>query len=389
MTSRSSFSMAFFQQLGLQGQRQLCDLVEDQGPALGEAEQPLAGLMGPGEGALDVPEQLALQQIRRDRPAVDGDEASGAAAAGVDGARGQLLAGAGFPLDEDRGRPGCHALDDGADLVHGGAVAHQPAQGLVLLDLPMQKEVLAGDAPPLHAAPGCCNELLNAEGFEDEVAGTRPQGTDGAVRVGIGGHEDHLQAAALVAQALYPGKPVRAGGPDVGDEQIEVAAAQQVLRLGSIRSALHQGEVMGKAALHEVAHRRLGVSTRTDAPAAAAGTAPPCGSLGTTGSGPPSGSASGPMARAGSEAIAKPPVVQPSCRRHCCRCTGAATGSPPGEYANRLSKSRQSNWDILSFGPGRTGQSAPSPGVSPACALGPGLGARGPTPERARWHWSC
>ena len=67
------------QQLRLQLQRQLADLVEDQRAARRLLEPPGPAGAGPGEGPALVPEQLALGQLARQRPAVDGDEGPGRA----------------------------------------------------------------------------------------------------------------------------------------------------------------------------------------------------------------------------------------------------------------------------------------------------------------------
>jgi hypothetical protein len=53
------------QQLGLQGRRDLADLVEQQRAAVGQLEAALAHPVGAGERALLVAEQLALEQGRR------------------------------------------------------------------------------------------------------------------------------------------------------------------------------------------------------------------------------------------------------------------------------------------------------------------------------------
>ena len=92
------------QQLALQLQRNFADLVEKQRAAVGELEAADAVAHRAGEGALDVAEELALEQFARDRCAVDADQRPVAARAGfVDGARDQLLAGAGFAGDHDGG----------------------------------------------------------------------------------------------------------------------------------------------------------------------------------------------------------------------------------------------------------------------------------------------
>jgi hypothetical protein len=62
------------QQLGLQRQRHLGDLVEQQRAAVGSAEEALAGLGGAGEGALGVAEQQGLKHGFGHGRAVDGDE---------------------------------------------------------------------------------------------------------------------------------------------------------------------------------------------------------------------------------------------------------------------------------------------------------------------------
>ena len=63
------------QQLHLERRRQLADLVEEQRAAVGRPEEAgLALVVGAGEGALLVAEQLALEQRLGQRAAVDGDE---------------------------------------------------------------------------------------------------------------------------------------------------------------------------------------------------------------------------------------------------------------------------------------------------------------------------
>ena len=89
------------QQLRLRLERQLADLVEEQRAAVGELEAAAALLDRAGEGALLVAEELALEQLARQRGAVELDErALAARALLVDRARDELLAGAGLALDQ-------------------------------------------------------------------------------------------------------------------------------------------------------------------------------------------------------------------------------------------------------------------------------------------------
>src|SRR5687767_8708015 len=92
------------QELGLQGQGHLADLVEEDGAAVGELELAELALLGAGEGAALVAEELGLEELEGQGGAVDLDE--GALAAGgavVDGAGDELLADAGLAPDEDGG----------------------------------------------------------------------------------------------------------------------------------------------------------------------------------------------------------------------------------------------------------------------------------------------
>ena len=81
------------QQLDLRVERQLTDFVEEDRAAVGDLEPADALLDRTGERALDVPEQLALDQSRCDRAAVDLDQRPIASpAAAVHRAREQFLA---------------------------------------------------------------------------------------------------------------------------------------------------------------------------------------------------------------------------------------------------------------------------------------------------------
>ena len=93
------------QQLGLQAERQLADLVQEERAAVGQREGAVAGGDRAGERAALVPEELAAGQLRDDRRAVEHDQVALARAGieGVDQPRDQLLARAALAGDQDRG----------------------------------------------------------------------------------------------------------------------------------------------------------------------------------------------------------------------------------------------------------------------------------------------
>jgi hypothetical protein len=90
-------------ELRLELDGQLSELVEEEGPALRLDEETCSRPLGAGECALLVTEELALYELRRDRPAVDDDErAFGASRPLVDAQREDLLADPVLAFEQER-----------------------------------------------------------------------------------------------------------------------------------------------------------------------------------------------------------------------------------------------------------------------------------------------
>ena len=136
------------QQLGLQLQRQLADLVEEDRRAVRHLEAARLAGHRPGVRPLLAAEQLALDQGRGQRRAVDLDHRPGAARAElVDPLRDQLLADPGLAFDEHRRPGGRDLLDQAQHPQDGRALAdHAPA--------PVEQAVLLPEVPVLQLEPG-------------------------------------------------------------------------------------------------------------------------------------------------------------------------------------------------------------------------------------------
>src|SRR5262249_62020035 len=91
-------------------ERQVADLVEKEGAAVGRTDKPGPILGGARERALLVAEELALDQRVRDGAAVHGHEVATPAGQGVDRAPDDFLAGAGLAAQDDRDRRACDVL---------------------------------------------------------------------------------------------------------------------------------------------------------------------------------------------------------------------------------------------------------------------------------------
>ena len=100
-------------------ERDVADLVQEDGPAARELEAADAVAHRARERALHVAEELALEEVARERAAVHGHERPRARErARVERARDDFLAGAALPRDEDRRVAPVERLDEVDDLEH-------------------------------------------------------------------------------------------------------------------------------------------------------------------------------------------------------------------------------------------------------------------------------
>ena len=179
------------EELGLDVQREVADLVEEEGAPVRALEMADARGHRPGEGALLVPEELALDEVLRQHRAVDGDEGPRAPLArGVDGAREELFAGARLARDEDvdvgpgqldreiEGRAEGRRLADQGALRRGARLAARRRNRV--------------ERP---------EELGLDEGLDHEVDRPALEGAHRHVDVGLPGHDDHRDARGGLVEA--------------------------------------------------------------------------------------------------------------------------------------------------------------------------------------------
>ena len=149
-TPAQAFHPAFLQhaqQLGLQAERQLADLVEQQGAAVGQFELARLAVHRAGESTALVAEQQGFEHRLGDRRAVHRDEGRlGGRAEAVDVAGHQLLAGAGFAADQHRHAGQRHALGHGQQAPAGGRLADQALAGQSGLGMALQQGANLGGA---------------------------------------------------------------------------------------------------------------------------------------------------------------------------------------------------------------------------------------------------
>ena len=205
-----------------------------------------------------MPEQLALDQFRRQRRAVDGQEwparRSGAAAhlAGH-----QLLARAALAHDQHGAR---HRRDPGdllLELRHGGARPHERRLGA---QIALQRRHLSGQPLALQHALDLAHHALHRFGLVDEALRAEANRLDAAVVVAGAGVDDdrHLEAAAL--QGAQHLEAIHAGHLEVEDEAIDRLTLEEVERVtpagGNERLVATSRVVMGRKRRGQAERRR-------------------------------------------------------------------------------------------------------------------------------------
>ena len=198
---------------GLHTGADLADLVEKARPAVRGLEQPSLLGQRPGERALDVTEQLALEETLGQSAAVDRHErATRPGARLVDGPCNQLLARAGLPLDQHsapgRGDPRHHLVhlahqlrsaDDA--LVPRGLPRIGPVAAIVVREAPVSPRPVSRHLP-----------RVQPEGSAPVIAGSLVNGLDGPEL--RHGHASSVVKRNLVWEASQTGETAKSARRD-------------------------------------------------------------------------------------------------------------------------------------------------------------------------------
>ena len=222
-------------------ERDVADLVEKQRAAVGDLEQALLVGDGAGEGALDVAEEFALQQVLRQRSAIHGHEGLGPAQAVVMNRAGdQLLAGAAFAGDE-HGGVGCRALrDQPVHLLHPRARPDHVVQAVPGIHGELEIQVLLPQRPALERPGHGELELLRVEGLRQVVEGAELHALHRGLDLGQAGEHDHLDVGMRLLDPPQDLQAVHLRHHDVEDDQVVVGFVDPLQRFDAVVGGLQR-----------------------------------------------------------------------------------------------------------------------------------------------------
>ena len=214
----------------------VADFVEEQRAAVGLLEAADALLVGAGEGALLVAEQLRLEQVLLQRRAVHLDEvAARAQRVVVDRAGDQLLAGARFAADQHRRVALRDLLDDREHRLQRAARADDPVEVVdVLLRVPEVLDLVL-EAAVLDGLLDLELHLLDLERLLHVVEGADLHRLDRRVHRAERRHQDHRRRRMQRLRGAQHVHAVAAAHLQIAQHDVELSLVQLLDRDVAVR----------------------------------------------------------------------------------------------------------------------------------------------------------
>jgi hypothetical protein len=251
-------ALEHLQQLGLHLGPQRADLVEHERAALGLREAPGARGRGARNGALAVPEELALEQRLGHGRAVHAHEVAARARPGaVDLVGHELLARAALAGDEHRGVAARDLADRLAQPSHRGAVAHQALGGVAIVGRAAQVGHVGEQPPVLERALDLEQELARVDRLLQEVEGAGlHRGHRARDRAHAGDH-DHGQARGLPSDLVEQRQAAAVRHLQVGEHEVDRLGGEQLARRARVLGRHDAQPLARQHVLQRLAHEGL------------------------------------------------------------------------------------------------------------------------------------
>ena len=186
-------------------------------------------------------EQDRLDQVLRQRAAIDRDERPGAArAAAVDGACDHFLADAGLAFDQHGDGGGGRLLGGAQHAAHGGRAGDDVGEAERAVLFALQALQFAGQPAGGKRVAQRNLQALGVGRLDHEIGGARAHGGNHIVDAAMGGLHDDRQVEARRAHARQHAEPVEIGHHQVEHHAIEARAIGAGEQMGGLVAALGQ-----------------------------------------------------------------------------------------------------------------------------------------------------
>ena len=242
-------------ELRLHGQRQITDLVHEEGARVGLLQQsaPLGDRAGERTGL--VAEELALEQRLRDGRALDRHERTARTrGCGVQRACDQLLACSRLSADQDRGVRLTQALDGVEHGSHRRTLADQATERGARVHEAAQLAVLAQRGAVRERTLDTEQQLVDLERLGDVVERTAAHRVDRRADRRVAGHQDHRSLWVRGAESLEDAESVDAGHLQIHDRDVERTRFESARRTVPAVERLDRVAVSLERAAHEEPH---------------------------------------------------------------------------------------------------------------------------------------
>ncbi len=218
------------EQLGLERQRQLADLVQEERAPVGRSEESLPPLLGAGEGAPLVAEEGALHQVLGDGAHVDRHEGPVTPVGQImNRPRDDFLAGTALTGDEHVADALGDLPDHRLELLHRSTLEAQEGSWLPFIAKhAAEAGVFATQGPIFGDSVDLRPQRRERDRLEEIVMGASAERLDGGAQRGVGSHDQDHRVRAHGASVVQHREPVPLRESEVGEHHIEGAVAEEL-----------------------------------------------------------------------------------------------------------------------------------------------------------------
>ena len=175
------------------------------------------------------PNRIELDQILRDRAAIDGDEGPARPVGrALDRARDQLLADAALTLDQDRDVRLRRAFAEAEHLAHGAGFRDEILEGQTVVRFFLEPRDFMRQRSDLELVSDRDRDAFGARGLDEKIVGAGAHRLDGGIDAALCGQHDDRKIGMADAQLAEHLQPIHVGHDEIEQHEHDLVAARPV-----------------------------------------------------------------------------------------------------------------------------------------------------------------